>query len=124
MTMRAFGLTLAAWATLCLPGFGQDRADLPDEQKIVGTWIATAGEASGSAIRFYADGRVWVLVPIKDRGVSLEGSYTISDHTITTTLEMKGGQKTTTTTRIRKLTARELVTVDGASHVTEFKRKK
>ena len=122
--MRAFGFGLAAWAALCMPGFCQDRAELPDEQKIVGTWIATAGEATGSAIRFYADGRVWVLVPVQNSGVSLEGSYTVSNRTITTTLEMKGGQKVTTTTRIRNLTAAELVAEDEGGRVTTYRRKK
>lgn len=122
--MRAFGLALAAAVVLSLPGFCQNRPELPDEQKIVGTWIATAGEATGCAIQFYADGRVWVLVPINDKGISMEGSYTINNHVITTTLETKGGQKVTTTVQIRKLTARDLVIEEGGGRVTEYRRKK
>ena len=122
--MRAFGLALSVWTVLCLSGFCQDRAEVPDEQKIVGTWIATAGEATGSAIQFYADGRIWIIVPIRDKGVTLEGSYAVRDHTLTTTLEMRGGQKVTTASRIRKLTAGDLVIEEQGGKVTEYKRKK
>jgi uncharacterized protein (TIGR03066 family) len=95
-----------------------------NKEKIVGVWEVTKSESApaGATVEFTKDGKMIVNVKANDKDVKVEGTYTIDGDNIKSKLKL-GDKEKEETVKIKKLTDKELVTVDEKGKIDEFKKK-
>jgi uncharacterized protein (TIGR03066 family) len=99
------------------------------KEKIVGVWeIQAKGAPPGATptMEFTKDGKLTLIAKAGDKEFKVEGTYTVEDDKLTTTLKppMGGGKEFKQTWTITKLTDTDLETKDDKGKVTQFTKKK
>jgi len=119
------------WSTLALVGmlfFGLALVGLAGTdtvKKLVGVWEVTKSKDAppGATVEFTKDGKMALKAKVKDKTLSIEGTYKVKADSLTSTLSF-GGKEKTETHKIKKLTEKELILEDEKGQIEEYKRVK
>jgi uncharacterized protein (TIGR03066 family) len=107
------GLTMVAAA-------GGDTAKM-----LVGVWqiVKSQDAPPGATVEFTRDGKMKLRAKVGANEMKVDGTYEVKDNAIVSKLTF-GGQTKTESTKISKLTAKELVVIDDKGKTEEYKRVK
>jgi uncharacterized protein (TIGR03066 family) len=130
------GCLLLAASSVALAGKGKIDVVLVDlvmKDKLVGTWTfvkATPKEEAppeGAEVKvtFTKDGKMTMMMKVKDKTDKQEGSYTVKGDQLATVMKGPGGTERKETLTIKELTDKKLVidaTRGGKTATTEWKK--
>ena len=123
--MKSFRTAVAFCAVLALAGssFAEEKKD-SNKTKLVGVWEVTKSEGAppGSTVEFTKDGKMIVTMKVDDKPVKVEGTYAVEGDSIKSNLKVND-KEMKETVKIKKLTDKELVTLDEKGKTDEFKKK-
>jgi uncharacterized protein (TIGR03066 family) len=119
----AFCLVLA----LAGAAFAEEKKDdkKSNKDKLVGVWEVTKGEGApaGATVEFTKDGKMLMNFKVNDKEVKIEGTYSVDGESIKTSFKVED-KEIKETSKIKKLTDKELVIEDEKGKTEEFKKKK
>jgi uncharacterized protein (TIGR03066 family) len=121
MNRHRIVVTLAAFLGLAVTlTAGGDTA-----KKLVGVWEITNNKEAppGATIEFTRDGKMKMRAKLGEKELKIDGTYELKGETIVSKLSF-GGKTKIESSKIRKLTEKELVIVDEKGKVEEYKRLK
>lgn len=100
-------------------------AEDDNAKKIVGTWevVKAKGVPAGSTVEFTKDGKINVVIKIKDKEMKFEGTYKTEKDKLLSKMTIDGKAEEETD-EIVKLTDDALELKDKDKEVTTFKKKK
>ena len=123
--LRLSAMLLGCFAVVTMTAAAVADEKAVDKAKIVGTWEVTksAGELPPeAAIQFTKDGKLKITAKVKDKTLTLAGTYKVEGNKLTIIMKM-GDKEHKETMTIKTLTDSKLVTVDAKGKVDEFKKK-
>src|SRR5206468_4608222 len=95
-----FAIAVVGWA-------GSDTA-----KKLIGTWELTKGEGpKGAMFEFTKDGKMIMRIKQGEKEFKIEGTYELKEESLTTKLG-SGGKSKSETSKVKKVTEKELVLED------------
>jgi uncharacterized protein (TIGR03066 family) len=95
-----------------------------DKDKLVGVWEATDKSQTippGSTLEFTKDGKIKMVIKVKDKTENIGGTYKIEGDSLKVTLKAEK-EEHTETIKVKTLTDKELVTVDEKKKEDTFKK--
>jgi len=101
--------------------------DAETTKKLIGVWEVTKSESLPPGVKatteFTKDGKIKLRAELGDKKLTADGTYKVKGNTIETKIDY-GGKTKAETSKIKKLTEKELIVEDDKGKIDEYKRKK
>ncbi len=98
-----------------------------NKDKIVGSWEVTKGTPPGGVVEFTKDGKLKMTAEGPDKKpLTMEGTYAVDGDSLKVTMKGPGGKDHSETSKITKLTDKEMAFEEkqgDKTEITEFKKK-